>query len=61
MRQAFRENARSVEGRLLRDLAQTYLLDGWEQSAVSVVASRDHLEQANGELGGQQALQIEAI
>jgi len=59
-RQAFRERILSVDADRLAAVARRYLIEGWETSAVSVVAGEDMLQEANSRPGGAD-LKLERI
>jgi hypothetical protein len=50
-RQVFRQRILAVDADQIARVAQRYLVDGWQQSAVSVVAGEDMLKDANRQLG----------
>lgn len=50
-RQTFRQRILAVDADQIARVAQRYLVDGWQQSAVSVVAGEDMLQDANRQLG----------
>jgi hypothetical protein len=52
-RQAFRRRILAVDARQLADLARRYLVEGWDGSAVAVVAGEDMLREANRRLGDE--------
>jgi presequence protease len=60
MRKQFRERVLAVEKSTLVDITGRYLADGWKQSAVSVIAGEQMLEQINSTLGDS-PLQVERI
>ena len=60
MRNELRRQALAVDGRQLAVLAENYLGQGREASAVSVIAGEEALQKANRELGAEE-LQIERI
>ena len=59
-RQTLRERILAVDRDTLQRLAATYLLDGWEGSAVGVVSAEGLLQQANQQLG-ENSLKLEKI
>jgi hypothetical protein len=50
-RQAFRQRILAVDAATISRVARCYLVDGWDASAVSVVAGEDMLQDANRKLG----------
>jgi presequence protease len=60
LRRQFRERVLETGRHTLMDLAGRYLQEGWQQSAVAVVAGEEALRKANEELG-EEALAIERI
>lgn len=50
-RQVFRQRILAVDAEALSAAAGRYLVDGWQDSAVSVVAGEDMLQEANLQLG----------
>ncbi len=61
LRQQLRERVLAVDRSQLMAAAERYLLAGRKGSVVSVVAGEEALKQANGELAGEEALQVERI
>lgn len=59
-RQLFREHILAVDAARLAYVARTYLVDGWDAGAVSVVAGEDMLLEANSRLGTA-ALALEKV
>ncbi len=59
-RQALREGILAVDRTTLKRLADTYLLAGWDASAVGVVSAEGLLQEANKELG-EKGLNLEKI
>jgi Zn-dependent M16 (insulinase) family peptidase len=59
-RQLFRERILAVDAARLAHVARTYLVDGWDAGAVSVVAGEDMLLEANSRLGTA-ALALEKV
>jgi hypothetical protein len=53
LRQALRQRLLAVDAAQLADLARRYLVEGWDDSAVAVVAGEDMLQEANRRLGGE--------
>ncbi|MEJ2699290.1 MAG: insulinase family protein [Desulfuromonadales bacterium] len=60
MRRQLREGILAIDGEKISEVARRYLLEGWENSAVGVIAGEDALKKANEELGGE-ALEVERI
>jgi Zn-dependent M16 (insulinase) family peptidase len=52
MRRRLREGVLAADGEKLADVARRYLLEGWQKSAVGVIAGEDALRKADRELGG---------
>ncbi len=59
-RQALRQGILAVDRATLQRLADTYLLAGWQASAVGVVSAEGLLQEANRELG-EKGLKLEKI
>jgi hypothetical protein len=53
LRQALRRRLLAVDAGQLADLARRYLVEGWGNSAVAVVAGEDMLQEANRQLGDE--------
>ncbi len=58
MRRKLREGVLATDGEKLSEVARRYLLDGWDGSAVGVIAGEEALKKANEELG-REKLEVE--